>query len=74
MNSIHHVWKKTTDPHIKMCERCGCIKYWDADFGRIVYQYLGKLLFKSPMCDITTQMSPNRLKTVTNMYHISIIK
>ena len=48
---LHHSWKGIdANPHNKACKKCGCVKYWDFGFQRIMYQWGGHITYKAPDC------------------------
>ena len=42
---LRHKWKKIDGFRAHKCEYCGLIRYWDNEFGRIMYKNLYKIWY-----------------------------
>ena len=48
---LRHRWRKLgVRPDHFACEKCGCERYWDFDFGRMMYRAGVKTLYRAPDC------------------------
>jgi hypothetical protein len=56
MRHPRHSWISQDGFRIDKCENCGCIRYWDDGYGRMMYKkeisegIYGPALFWSPSC------------------------
>ena len=47
---IRHKWLKQEWFRTHRCERCHCIRYWDAGFKRLMYRYGMNISYAPPTC------------------------
>jgi hypothetical protein len=56
INTNTHKWKKSEQlnrPYDAKCEKCGCVRYWDFSFARIMYLWGTHITNHAPRCIMT---------------------
>ena len=48
--TIHHVWSQQQGFRTHKCKRCGCLKYWNEGWKKIVYERKGVFSLNLPIC------------------------
>jgi len=53
---IRHKWnKKIRERGLveEVCEKCGCIRYWDFDYDRKMYRWGTNITYRAPSCIVS---------------------
>ena len=50
LKALQHKWKALPGFRHHVCEKCGCVKVWDAGWQRLVYKHNYKLTLSLPSC------------------------
>ncbi len=61
MKTIRHRWIKQDGFRKHQCEKCHCIRKWDAGFQRIMYFWANKITYDAPSCIIMNGVPYDRI-------------